>query len=335
MPWGCPPVSPANVNEPLVSVIIPAWNAGATLAATLESALGQTWPSLEVIVVDDGSTDDTRDVARRFGDAGVRVYTQENAGAAAARNRGLHRAEGELIQFLDADDLLDPEKILLQVAALRGRMDHVASGAWARFHKDPSEANFRPQAPWRSFERPAELLQILYRHHLMMQPACWLVPRRVADAAGPWNEELSLDDDGEYFCRVVLASRGVVFTESARSYYRSGVAGSLSRVRSAAAWRSQFRSTELCCGALLAADDSPAAKEAAAARYTRLAHGCYPDEPAMARECEERARQLSPRRIDPEIGGPAANALARVIGWRRAKRLRTFLRKFVSREGGA
>lgn len=319
------------MDSPLVSVLIPAWNAGATLAKTLESALAQTWPALEVIVVDDGSTDDTLEVARRFESDRVTIHTQKNAGAAAARNHAMRVAKGELYQFLDADDLLDPEKIFLQMAALRGRWDRIASGAWARFRGDPAEARFRPQDSWRSFERPSDLLRILYRHNLMMHPACWLVPRGIAEAAGPWNEDLSLDDDGEFFCRAVLASKGIVFTESARSYYRSGVPGSLSGVRSRAAWQSQFRSTKLCCDALLAVDDTREAREAVSARYTRLAFEAHPGEPDIATECEERARALGVGLIRPEIGGPAANALARLIGWKRAKRLRTFLRQRLSR----
>lgn len=103
------------MSGPRVAVVIPAYNAATWLGATLASVAAQTRPADEVIVVDDGSTDATAEVARR---AGVRVLTQANAGPGAARNRGIAATDCELIAFLDADDLFQPEKLARQVAAL-------------------------------------------------------------------------------------------------------------------------------------------------------------------------------------------------------------------------
>lgn len=102
---------------PLVSVVIPAYNAEAFLAAALESALSQEGANLDVIVVDDGSTDGTAAVLGRFGEQ-VRVFRQDNAGSGAARNRGAARARGDYLAFLDADDLWAPGKLSRQLAAL-------------------------------------------------------------------------------------------------------------------------------------------------------------------------------------------------------------------------
>lgn len=103
---------------PTVSVVIPSFNSASFIASTLSSVLSQTWPFLEVIVIDDGSTDTTADVIRPFLERIVYVR-QGNQGLAAARNAGLSRATGELVAWLDADDLWNPEKIALQVAVLR------------------------------------------------------------------------------------------------------------------------------------------------------------------------------------------------------------------------
>src|SRR5271165_3187575 len=104
---------------PLVSVIIPVYNSEKYLAESIESAIGQTWSSKEIIVVDDGSTDNSFEIARKFaGRPEVKVVTQENRGAAAARNAGLKEAKGEFIQFLDADDLLSADKIESQMKLL-------------------------------------------------------------------------------------------------------------------------------------------------------------------------------------------------------------------------
>jgi len=101
----------------LVSILIPAYNAQEFLAATITSALGQTWARKEVIIVNDGSRDETLDVARRFESASVKVITHENQGAAATRNKALSLAQGEFIQWLDADDLLGSNKITCQMEA--------------------------------------------------------------------------------------------------------------------------------------------------------------------------------------------------------------------------
>jgi len=104
-------------STPLVSVIIPAYNATAFLGETLDSVLAQTYPNLEIIVVDDGSTDDTPDLLGSYGDR-IRVLRQANSGQATARNHGAREAHGELLAFLDSDDLWDPDKIARQVELL-------------------------------------------------------------------------------------------------------------------------------------------------------------------------------------------------------------------------
>lgn len=100
--------------EPLVSVIIPCYNHARFLPESVESALAQTYPHVEVLVIDDGSTDETREVASRYGDR-IRYIYQENAGLAAARNTGIREARGELIGLLDADDRWLPRKLEVQV----------------------------------------------------------------------------------------------------------------------------------------------------------------------------------------------------------------------------
>src|ERR1700756_4939792 len=105
--------------KPFVSILIPAYNAESWIADTIRSAIAQTWPYKEIIVVDDGSADGTLEVAQRFAGKDVRVVTKENQGAAAARNHAFKLCQGDYIQWLDADDLLARDKIERQIAALR------------------------------------------------------------------------------------------------------------------------------------------------------------------------------------------------------------------------
>src|SRR5205807_6645570 len=120
------------------------------LADTLESALAQTWPRKEILVVDDGSKDATLAIARTFEPRGVRVFSQPNQGAAAARNKAYSLSKGDYIQWLDADDLLVPNKIASQMKALEEGLSPRAllSGPWGRFRYRASKTRFEPTALW-------------------------------------------------------------------------------------------------------------------------------------------------------------------------------------------
>src|SRR5512143_4014499 len=109
-------------SEPLVSVVMPVYNGARYLRQALESALNQTYRPLEIIVVDDGSTDETSAILAEFGSR-IRAIRQKNPGSAAARNAALQAAHGEIIAFLDADDLWLPQKLEVQVAYLRAHPD--------------------------------------------------------------------------------------------------------------------------------------------------------------------------------------------------------------------
>lgn len=103
-----------SAAEPTVSVVIPSYNCAQFLRETVETVLGQTHPPIEIIIVDDGSTDGSLDIAREFGNP-VRIVTQPNSGVSVARNRGIDEAKGEWIAFVDADDLWEPTKLECQM----------------------------------------------------------------------------------------------------------------------------------------------------------------------------------------------------------------------------
>jgi glycosyltransferase involved in cell wall biosynthesis len=207
--------------EPLVSILIPAYNAQEWIADTIRSALAQTWPRKEIIIVDDGSRDQTLAIARQFASKEVSVNAQANQGAAAARNRAFSLSQGEYIQWLDADDLLSADKISIQL----GRADEarqrrlLLSSGWGYFAYRPQRARFTPTPLWCDLS-PVEWLLRKMGQGLHMQTATWLVSRELTEAAGPWDARLLGDDDGEYFCRVLLAGNGTLFIPDAKVYYR-------------------------------------------------------------------------------------------------------------------
>jgi len=315
------------VTVPLVSILIPCHDAAPWLADTLASARAQTWPHREIILVDDGSTDDSRAVASAHAGPDLTVIHQSNAGAAAARQRALAAARGDYIQFLDADDLLHPGKISLQIARLAASGDnHIAAARWVRFSRSPDDAAAfaAPAEPNWHDATPADYLVETFATGGMMHPAAWLLPRAVAERAGPWNADLSLDDDGEYFTRAVLASAGVLFCDAALAHYRSNLAGSLSGRRSPAAWKSAFEVCRLSTSALLAHEDSPRARHACALYWLRFAFAAHPAVPVLVNEAVARAQALDPRATMPPVG-PSFQKISALIGWRAAKRLRGWI----------
>jgi glycosyltransferase involved in cell wall biosynthesis len=305
--------------NPLVSIVIPCFNAEPWIAAAVESCLAQTWRDTEVIAVNDGSRDGSLAVLQRNAGPRVQVIDQPNRGAAAARNAGLGAARGEFIQYLDADDILTPTKIASQVALLGTKGAGVVSTArWARFKQDPGDAS-ETDSPLFADMAPVDFLLLHTAGGHMMHPAAWLVPSAVARAAGPWDESLSLNDDGEYFARVCLASQKIVHSPGSLALYRSHVPKSLSGRSDRRSLESLYRSCELVAGHLTRAEDSPRVRRALADYFQRLAYEVYPAAPDLCRRAEARARELGGSELRPPVGRRQA-WLARIVGWRLARR---------------
>lgn len=306
---------------PLVSVLIPARNAAPGIRQTVESALAQTWPNKEIIVVDDGSSDETVAVVEGLGAQAVRVVRQTWKGASAAQNEAWRHARGEFIQRLDADDLLSPDKISLQMARLLERPRAVAAGQWARFATDPAISRFR-RNPVSLDLTPEEWLRRECTGGLpMLQPGLWLAPRAVVAAAGPWNERLTLNNDFDYGVRLLLASEWVLYCDDARLYYRSGNPNSLASQRSPAAWKSALGSLESGTAAMLRRSTDDGMRRACADLFQQLAYAAFPDAPEVCEAAEHHARQLGGSTVKME-GGLFFVLLRTAVGWRRAAQIK-------------
>jgi glycosyltransferase involved in cell wall biosynthesis len=209
--------------KPLVSILIPAFNAEKWIADAIGSAMTQSWPNKEVIVVDDGSRDETLSIARACASREVKVVSQTNQGAAAARNQAYAVCQGDYIQWLDADDLLGPDKIAKQMETLECGTGPrtLLSSAWGTFMYRPYKARFSPTPLWCDLSPVDWLIRKMGGQNSHMQTATWLVSRELTEATGPWNTQLHVDDDGEYFCRALLASNGTKFVREAHVLYRN------------------------------------------------------------------------------------------------------------------
>jgi glycosyltransferase involved in cell wall biosynthesis len=317
------------MTNPRVSILIPAYNSQEFLPATLQSAINQTWSNKEIIIVDDGSRDGTLNVAKRFEGPAVRVLTQENQGAAATRNKALSVAQGDFIQWLDADDLLSPNKIerQLQEAARTSGDQTLLSCPWAYFMYRPSRARFTRNALWEDLS-PLEWMTRKLEQNLHMQTATWLVSRRVTDAAGPWNTKLLGDDDGEYFARVLMKSRIVKFVSDVGLYYRVSPSSRLSYIgRNHRKMEAQLLSMELNIRYLRSLGDSERVRAACVTYLQNWLPSFYPERPDLVERAGELARSLGGALNQPRLSWKYA-WIQKAFGWSAAKLSQVYYNEF-------
>jgi len=319
------------MNSPLVSIIIPVYNSEAYIGETIQSALDQTWTAKEIIVVNDGSTDNSYELAKKFKSKQVKVFTQENRGASAARNKGLREANGEFIQFLDGDDLLDSEKIARQMSAIGNEQFTLAYGKIGYFNPNQSISSVTPHSSINTnYQNGYDLLFDLYggkdkkAEGGMVALHAWLTPRRLIAEAGIWNENLSVDDDGEFFCRVVLKAEQVKFVPEAIGYYRRHEhQNSLSSQKSYTAFRSALDAIKLKYQHIGIDNGMNALL---ANQVMHLLNDLYPAESKLCKEMQQFIDQLGGNTWEPYQEG-VQKWLRILFGWRFVKLLSYYKNK--------
>jgi GT2 family glycosyltransferase len=306
--------------KPLVSILIPAHNAEAWIADTIRSAIAQTWQRKEIIVVDDGSQDRTAEAARRFASKEVAVVSTQNQGAAAARNHALQLSQGDYIQYLDADDLLAPDKIERQLAALREGDTRrlLLSSSWAYFHYRTRSARFVHNSLCQDLG-PVEWLLRKMGENLHMQTATWLTSRELVEAAGPWDTRQLSDDDGEYFCRVLLASGRTRFVPEARVFYRITPSNRLSHIGMSDKKKdAMLLSMKLHVQYLRSLEESERVRSACLTYLQNWYENFYPERPDIVAELQALAAQMQGHLEAPRLRWKYA-WMKPVFGWKAAK----------------
>ncbi|MEJ8816960.1 glycosyltransferase family 2 protein [Lacibacter sp. H407] len=313
-------------NVSLISVIVPCYNAEAFLQQAIQSVLQQTHRNFELILVNDGSTDETATIIHRFNDSRIRYYYQENKGQCAASNFGLSVANGDYIKFFDADDLMNPMHLEAQVKRMEGRTDALASCAWGRFYDGkPASAIFTPEPVWKDLPSLDWIKISMAQKYDMMGAWLWLIPRSVITKTGGWDERLSLNNDFEFSMRLLTHVNEVLFASDALLYYRSGLP-SLSQRPSVPAFKAAVLSTDLGCGYLLAKENSRVTQQLCADRYKEWLFRIYPADAELEQLVAEKVSTLggSKRKMD---GGLVFQSISFLFGWKRAKLLKGYLRR--------
>lgn len=244
--------------NPLVTVIMPVFNREGLIAESLNCLLDQTYQNWECIIIDDASTDSTIDTVKEFAekDKRFRLVSRPlnyNKGAASCRNIGLRQARGEYIQYLDSDDIIFPKKLELQLdSLLRNPKGSICFCSWSFFKEMPivykeNQASYFLKIDY----KPLEFLEELGLNNTYLPLHSYLTPIEIAHKAGYWNEQITNNDDAEYFTRIIINSIKLIRINEVLAFYRKGIDVSLSSYSSAIKVESVVKSWDMIESSLI------------------------------------------------------------------------------------
>lgn len=316
-----------NNSKPLVSVIIPVHNAEEYLLETISSVINQSYTNIEVILVDDGSEDNSLEIAKKYESDTFKVIAQSNHGACKARNLGIQYSKGEWLQFLDADDILHCDKISSQLKAVDASPNKIrlVSAAWAHFTKSPKDSVFRRGITWKNYLRNVDWLIDSWTEGGMMQTACWLTHKSLINKTGWWNEELLKNQDGEYFCRMILNTSNIIFVENSKVYYRKPSKDNVSQRLESNNIESLLDSYIIYEQELLEKENSARVRKALARNYLKFIYQIHPSEPELLSKAYSKIENLNCNYKDLNVGGQRFKRLSGIIGFRNALKLRSMI----------
>ena len=261
-----------------VSIIIPLYNAQDYIEECINSALNQTYPNIEIIVVNDGSTDNSLSIANKFSNKKcIKIISQPNKGAAAARNVGLLHSTGEYIQFLDSDDILDSHKIEEQINIFRNNnwnKNIIVFGKWTKLGMDISKMSHNQTSIWHTYQVATDILIDFSLNCCCLPPNVYLTPKTLINKVGYWNESLTKNDDGEFFARILNAASSLIFCNTSLALYRP-TPNSLSKRISHQAAFSQIQS-QILMSEIIIKSENVKAKEAIYQMLNASLRSLYP-----------------------------------------------------------
>lgn len=313
-----------------VSVLIPLFNSESTILETVQSVLNQTYREIEIIVVDDGSTDNSLKVAESISDKRVRVIHQKNRGACAARNVAMEVSSGDFIQFLDADDLLSPNKIENQLKLIdKNGENTIISCRWEKFEDSIENAVSTPQLIDKSYTDPVLWLIDSWSGKGMAIPSIWLSSRTLLLSAGYWDESLTVNQDGEFFSRVLLHAEEIVFDHNSTVYYRVGNSNSISqRNKDSIKADSLLRSFKLYEKHTSHLIDRKGMRTALATNYAKYLYHYDRYEASLSEKAWSYLNNIRPHGEKVLYGGGRFLIVAKTLGFKNALKMIRFIHRF-------
>lgn len=310
----------------LTSIIIPCYNAETWISECLDSVIAQTYRPLEVIVIDDGSTDSSLKIIQRcatqYPDL-IRYESTSNRGACTARNTGFRTSRGEYVMFLDADDVIEPTAIAELVYALHNTDYGIAACNWRylRHSRDKLAVFGAPRSPKNLNDIERELAG--YYNPL----GSLLFTQTAVTSVGGWDESLSAFQDVDLKLRCLLQGIKLVRINQIGFFYRLHDGISVSKQTSEASFRSQLTVLQKTEGLMSQAEVLHCYSLLLAKSYYGLSKRSLPFYPSLAYECLHYAEQLDPDRTFLREGTWTHRLFTTVIGAKRKEQLAAFLAK--------
>ncbi|MCH9739328.1 MAG: glycosyltransferase family 2 protein [Epsilonproteobacteria bacterium] len=234
------------MNNKLVSILIPLYNSEKYIQETIESCLNQTYKNIEIVVVDDGSSDNSFNLALEFSKKhkNVFVYQQSNSGAPKARNLAFQKSKGDYIQYLDADDLLEKNKILTQIERFKNSNEKTIIFGDVKYFEKDKNFSWNYNSITKDYRDAKEFLLDLWSSSNSVLIHSWLTPRHLIEEVHGWDEQILKNQDGVFFAKVASISSQVIYKKESIVYCRVDNTNSISRKKSPKSEASRLTSYE-------------------------------------------------------------------------------------------
>jgi glycosyltransferase involved in cell wall biosynthesis len=312
--------------NPLVSICIPAHNAEKYLNRTINVLLSQNYPNVEIVIVNDHSTDKTGKIIADYNNPKIKSANTTKRGAASARNEAYKYSKGELIIFFDADDLVDVNFISEQVKFWQSkRSNSIIMSRWGRFYnEDASDFILEPEETDIAMDLRSWVIKYWTEVGQMTIPARILIPRQILEQAGAWNEELSLNDDFEFYTRLFGFAKQIFVNPNCALHYRSGVNGLSQQKKSEEKQKAQFLSISLATAFVLKRYQDTKVRLACANILQSFVYECYPMLPTAIKNAQGKIKDLGGSKLKFQAGG-ITRMLVTIFDWKTAKRIKQFI----------
>lgn len=323
------------MNPPLVSIIIPVYNAEKYLSETLDSLVKQKYQNIEIILVDDGSIDQSLSIAKEYAKSHkfIKIYSQKNSGAQVARNKGFELSTGQYIQYFDSDDVMHPDKISSQMAAIEQlgfQKDIVMTGKYINFYGSINNGKYKEQLINKNYDDPLLFLKDAWENSEYVIGQSWLISRKIHSKIGQWNESITKNQDGEFFTRIAYHAKKIIFVKESLVYYRQCNPDSLSTISSFSAICSHLDTYDLYADLVKNDIEKYALQKAIATLYSNIYEQYHTIDKKIKNEVLAKINQLGYDK--PLIKfKPSCNWIIQIFGIDMGLRIRRFLLMFYRR----
>jgi glycosyltransferase involved in cell wall biosynthesis len=311
-----------------VSVLIPVHNCEAFIEDAIISVLEQTWQNIEIIIVDDGSTDNSLQIARKYESEKIKIFSQPHSGAPRARNLAFEKSTGEFIQYLDADDLLAKNKIEEQIKMFeKYGKENLMFCSHSTDLNDFYRGGYIQQAVNRNYEKPIELFIDIFKGYGNVMITSWLFTREMILNSDPWDERLIKAQDGEFLIKIALKCRAIFFSNGTSVFYRLIASGRITTNQTPKAIESVILSTESIENSILKFESSERTRKALSILYSSVFCSYY-----------NKRNSLQLKRVEADIkklggelmynGNRYFGLLSKILGIKKTLLLKNFLKRF-------